>query len=454
MQTTALQITKNVTEERKASSMKKVLSIMLMLVFAVSMSVPTLALGPAEDQALINQADAYEQYQKLLSNLYGADVSSNARPTQTDYFGGAFINDEGNLVVCVTDDYDTNSKMIETYTGNDEIILETVEYTYNYLSQEQERVWQKKDELAKRTDELDPCYIELLDSLNQSYIVQHQNKLVVVLENITDAKVALFKECISDAPFIEFEEGSYAEVALSLKSGGKIYKSNSASLSTGYPAYFKNSDGEIELGMVTAGHGYDVGDLVYSNTTPRTVIGVCVRSQLSGSADVALIQVTNSNCLILHRTEIKYFSIQKYMYAAPPEGYKICKEGARTNYTEGFILSTNATATYKIGANTVTITNLLTADALALNGDSGCIAYLYNAKNYDDNSLNDVAVHVIGSISGMRYTPEYDGDVAREENFQYCYIVKMDYALEALDCQLWPCDGEDCELDDCIHYNH
>lgn len=39
------------------------------------------------------------------------------------------------------------------------------------------------------------------------------------------------------------------------------------------------------------------------------------------------------------------------------------------------------------------------------------------------------------------------------ESVTMCAVSKIESILDALDCQLWPCDGEDCEIDDCIHLN-
>lgn len=89
---------------------------------------------------LNNEIEANEQYQRPLNSLAEDANSSVGRKASLDYYGGAYINDDGNLVVCVTDDYDVKSSTVQTYTGNDEIIIETVEHTYATLEQEQARI--------------------------------------------------------------------------------------------------------------------------------------------------------------------------------------------------------------------------------------------------------------------------------------------------------------------------
>lgn len=76
----------------------------------------------------------------------------------------------------------------------------------------------------------------------------------------------MFQKLFSDKDFIEFAEGYTNTTTADWNPGRKIYKSTGGWLSTGYPVYFTNSDGDLERGFVTAGHGYEEGDIVYRSS--------------------------------------------------------------------------------------------------------------------------------------------------------------------------------------------
>lgn len=197
--------------------MKKYLSILLALLMICSMSVTGFATGgTTEAQRLNNEIEANEQYQRLLNSLAEDANSSVGRKASLDFYGGAYINDDGNLVVCVTDDYDVKSSTVQTYTGNDEIIIETVEHTYATLEQEQARITEVYEAMrvASVTKAADPSKSlvssaaeDLFASIRSTYIDEEKNIIVVEIENLTTNKIALFQKLFSDKDFIEFAEG-------------------------------------------------------------------------------------------------------------------------------------------------------------------------------------------------------------------------------------------------------
>lgn len=421
-----------IIEKRKVGClMKKVMSVVLVLLLAFSMALPASSLNESEDKILQNQAAANEQYQRLLDSLPEMDSSSNARSTAVDYYGGAYVNGNGDLVVCVTEDYDPDSEMVELYTGNDDIILETVAFTYNAISSEQDRIWSLQAELEKTVDTLDPNVAELVKSFAQSYIVQARNALVIAIKDISDEKIALFKEVYSNAAFLEFENGyEYKTTAAAWQPGSKLWHPTSSYgyYTTGFPVYFVNDDNEIERGFLTAGHAFSTNTLVFTNGNRNTVLGRCIRSQYSGSVDAALIQITNPN---YYATEVTMgnVSLRTYSYCSlPAEGTQVTKKAAGPVDRVGSVVSVNGT----VGVN---LNHFVLTDLYNVEGDSGSVVYV------------SATAEIIGLSSATVYGT-HNG-----ENVTMCAVSKIESILSALDCQLWPCDGEDCELDDCICQN-
>lgn len=406
--------------------MKKFMSILLALFMVCSMSVTGFAAEVTTDtQRLNNEIEANEQYQRLLNNLSEDANAGIGRSASQDYYGGAYINDDGNLVVCVTDDYSVNSNTIQTYTGNDDIIIETVDYTYAALEQEQARITEVYEamrvESATKVADSSKSIVssateDLFASIRSTYIDEEKNIIVVEIENLTAAKIALFQEVFSDKDFVKFAEGYTNTTTADWNPGKKIYKSTGGWLSTGYPVYFTNSDGDLERGFVTAGHGYEKGDIVYRSSGGKNELGVCIASAFSGDTDAALIQITSSSYDISEVTYYDDTTLSSNSYSLPAQGSTIYKEGAKTQCTSGTVSSRSVTVYY----SDATVSDMLKTTALNLGGDSGGVAYTASGS-------------VIGSMSGSSYT----GDELTEDTFVCSYICKVANALDTLDCSIW-----------------
>lgn len=406
--------------------MKKFMLILVSMMMACSMFVPAFAAeGTAKQERLNNEIEANEQYQQLLDNLAETTNTNTRRSASQDYYGGAYINDDGNLVVCVTDDYAANSNAIQAYTGNDEIIIETVDYTYATLEQEQTKITELYEAMREASEVTATdssksasqyAAEDMVASIRSTYIDEEKNIIVVEIENLTTDKIAVFQELFSDEDFVEFAEGYKNTTTADWNPGRKIYTSTGSGLSTGYPVYFTNSDGELERGFVTAGHGYEEGDIVYRSSGGKNVLGVCIASAFSGDTDAALIQITSSSYDISEETYYDGMTLSSTSYSLPAQGSTIYKEGATSEQTYGTVSSRSVTVYYE----EATVTDMLKTTALNLNGDSGGVAYTASGS-------------VVGSMSGSSHT----GDKLTEETFVCSYICKVANALDTLDCSIW-----------------
>ena len=377
----------------------------------------------------------------LLMNLFAETTSNEGRSVSSDYYGGAYLNDDGNLVVCVTNEYDTDSNAIQAYTNNSDIAIKTVKYAYNELSEEQDRIaeiWKAARANNTESYKLEDASISIHDVaefLCGTYIDEEKNVLVVEIEELSADKIEAFCKMFSSADFLAFEEGYKTTMTASyLNPGEEIWQGSVASLgrlSAGYPVYFKNSSGSIEQGFITAGHGYNTGDTVYTRT--GAVLGVCVNSVCSGNTDAALIRITNSSYDISQTTCYGGVDLQIYGYISPAQGTSLYKDGYKSGQTSGIVESRSCDITY----GNVTITDTLKTTVLNLPGDSGGVAY----TSYG---------HVVGSMSGSTFSSKTQFD---KTTFQRSYICKIENAWDALDFSLWPCPGDECDDPDCICRN-
>ncbi|MCD8129112.1 MAG: S-layer homology domain-containing protein [Oscillospiraceae bacterium] len=168
--------------------MKKILSVLLSLSLFCAASVPALA-----DDAAEKEMAAAEQLAKLYQNV------------SDEYFGGAYINDSGDVVVCVTDAYDMDSGLIQAYTENDEIQIRTVRYTYTELEQAEDHVaavFTALQDASERSEQAEA----LVSAFRGAGVDVEANALIVSLVDLDADKIALFRTLILDAECLSFSD--------------------------------------------------------------------------------------------------------------------------------------------------------------------------------------------------------------------------------------------------------
>ena len=120
--------------------MKKFLSFLLTMLMICSSCVSGGASTElTEQQRINNETQAIIQYQQLINYLHQPS-STRISNVLADHYCGSYINNDGNLVVCVSEDYPSNEELIHTVTANDDIIIRRMKYTLTELKQEQERI--------------------------------------------------------------------------------------------------------------------------------------------------------------------------------------------------------------------------------------------------------------------------------------------------------------------------
>ena len=115
------------------------------------------------------------------------------------------------MVVCVTDAYDKSSGEVEKYTGNKNIILEDVRYSYNMLQKELEEIEERRStfyDMDRSMNGLDVSAIDaLLHSMSVQFIDEKTNSLVVFIADLDEEKIGTFQTIMSDKEFIRLESG-------------------------------------------------------------------------------------------------------------------------------------------------------------------------------------------------------------------------------------------------------
>ncbi|WP_339813110.1 hypothetical protein [Zunongwangia profunda] len=332
------------------------------------------------------QSDANEKLTKIINsfgitkNRFQEDV-----PKYPDYYGGAYIEQNGQLVVLINGEMGLGKQAVTAIIGNGNIEFKKADYSFARLTE----IMNSLNEFV-----LSKKNIAVSDNFKTFSLIDKENRIVVELDDYSDQKIFEFRKSVLNSPAIVFTKSSgKTELEAQLEPGCKAAK-NSSGTSYGSFGFRAKRNSDNVAGMVTAGHVIGVGQTLYYG---GTAIGTCSASQQSGSVDAAFIPISNptsytpSNTLCTTSSSILSTST-----SLPGAGTIVNKRGITTGRTSGSITSTNATTTTTAG---ITYTNLTSAGYSSSGGDSGGIVYTYISST---GTLYTVGVH-LGSNSSNAF---------------------------------------------------
>lgn len=162
----------------------------LLLTLAVILSFHTIFTFAFEDIG-VAQSEALGKFMEISAKWDNSGNSSQ----YPDYYGGSYINNNNELVIYITDD----TENIPSFLNDDDIILQSVPYSYNELynmvSDLTDKVWEN------------PVY-DLPFTVYCIYLSDIENKVVVEMDSLTQQNVDIFRNKICDSPMIIFKEGT------------------------------------------------------------------------------------------------------------------------------------------------------------------------------------------------------------------------------------------------------
>lgn len=434
--------------------MRRIIAIAFSLALLLSLSLPAFAADTSVDsQRLTNEREASEQYQRLRLCLDEQKKANLSRNVIIDYYGGAYINDDGMLVICVTNDYDVSSKALETYTGSDTVITQRVDYTYDYLRAEQKKIGATYEALKNSTKKLSEQQLIAARALRGVSVDESENILIIELTDMEKETIAAFCNTFTVPVCAEFrqkvtvpaintadesvsagsgeETASTASVNSNLIKPGSTIVADGGELSVGYPVYFTVTGGMEKRGFITIGHHFDVGDTV--SLENGAVVAQCYRKLVNTvqvgstnySNDGALFVITNNNYSMSNVTEYGRVSlnVNTLSYTRPAQGTTVYLEGYAEDGVYGHVRPGEIYDSYKDIYNwecSMTMYNMIHVSGYAGDGDGGGV--VYTAPN-----SNNVA-NIVGTVI-------YLDDPMYIQTEIYVYFVGE--AVNNLNCSLW-----------------
>lgn len=353
---------------------KKILAILI----SIAMIFCFTSIGIAEDAISAyerNSNEATNGYSKLFES-FGLE-GLTAIPSYPQAYGGAYIDDNGNLVVQYVGNKASgfhSRNDLQEITSLTSLTTEQVEFSYNELVSANNAIGEYI--VNNQDSALEPKQIPVSSSFKggifKSAIDAKNNAVIVWLEDISDSNIEAFRKTIFDAPFLKFMLASKERPTLET-----TYKSGDGWIgggSIGFPATYNSY-----TGLVTANHASSAGTNYINGQAYGT------RELNSSLRDYAFIRQTDSTDTVtrgLYDTT-KTLASGSYVYVV--QGSTVGRTGRATGYSTGVVTSISV---YVAGIGS----DLIETNCGSDGGDSGGPYF----GSPSSSSPNIAGIHIAG----------------------------------------------------------
>lgn len=310
-----------------------------------------------------SELKAIETGMNLMESFKASPLRSSSDLIYPDYYCGAYIGDDKELVVLVNDNSKGIQENLTLRAKGSNFIVKDAVFSMDDLM---EAIGVLNEFFFDKTKE---SFISDI-GLDGFGIIPSENRVFVELKDCSNNTINSFRNEVLDSPMLKFvpSKGSVvAEEAIEPGSGLKA-------TSTGSFGYRARLNGQA--GLVTAGHvARSVGVSVYKDFDvpyPTQLIGSCAASHIGGSVDAAFIRLTGSysagNYSIWGTT---ISSVVEF----PFQGATVYKEG-NNGFSTGSVTATNVSKTISFpSGGSAALWGLTEASYSSAGGDSGGIVY-------------------------------------------------------------------------------
>ncbi|MCL2400216.1 MAG: hypothetical protein FWC91_10820 [Defluviitaleaceae bacterium] len=163
-----------------------------------------------------NEMQSIRTKQSILDFFYQNDLNQATYPY---YFGGMYIDNNGNLVLLIAEpsifDVDENFLLFAEKEG---VSTRHVKFSYNELK--------AQSDVLRRLSNVEPSRSIINEIVNTWYIDIINNRVAVELTNLNQRQITRFKNNVIDSPMITFRESSGTFRNLSLNFLAAIIRAN------------------------------------------------------------------------------------------------------------------------------------------------------------------------------------------------------------------------------------
>jgi len=322
------------------STMKKALAVLLAVVLILSITACGVTRSGTDsekraqkdnDRFLLNQDQSNVSYDRML-HKFADDGDAQLLAYYPDYYAGAYINDEGNLVILTKNAKVTDIEYSKKICDNERILYKEAEYSYNELFSIKDRERDMLNEMRK-SGSVGDFSLEIRDNENMIYIgindMYDEAVKTSIMSCSRNAKEFSGKDCIS------IFQSAVLEQCGTLYPGSLIDSTEQGSV--GFKASY-TSGSTTKTGFITAGHVTLGSSSVYDsgNILTHKKIGDVITCKIENYYDASFVE-TNSSFPISNTVD--GCTILAGTILVPAVGSKVYMCGYKSGIQEGFTIS-------------------------------------------------------------------------------------------------------------------
>lgn len=338
---------------------KRCISFTLSLMMLLSIAcVTVVSASPSEETILANQERANEAYNTMLEAFAQspATYSSSNASLYPDAYAGSYLDENGNLVVMLTENVPHQRQLICQAAGSSQITFQSASYAMNDLEGSINQ-WRYEKEHGAST---------VLEDCVTAMLLDEDNRVEIGIVDMTPAKIQQFREEVFDAPWLVFADKDGPPIQ-----DGTIMAGGAVSIGTTYSVAFpckRTVSGATQYGFVTAAHGTYTGQAVSAGGQS---IGTIAVRKYGGNTDAAFVRITNSNWSASYMIQCSSQTLTK-TFVNPAVNTTVYKCGNGSGHKAGTVKSTSVSFFAEDGT---AMTGLTSATYNRAKGDSGGIVY-------------------------------------------------------------------------------
>ena len=356
----------------------------------------------------------FDSFRTNMMNMNGSGYSvSGVYASQfPEYYAGAYINTDGQLVVLLVDTLtwtELNAAKVDVCqrAGSEDIIFGTAANSYSALVNAMSQV---SDYMENNTTTAS------MAEIRSARINDYQNAVVAGIatevstygldgSNTLNSIIEAQNDPLFNSSVIVFEEDN-SELLANINCGDKL-NGNGASFSAGFRAKYTNSSGSIVYGIVTCGHAFTGCTSAVSVIGGLEIIGTLdpTRNTVSGDLDAAFIKTSSSGAIsnkVVDSNGTTY-NISSTGIIGPAMGGIVYMRGYATgSVQQGVVSDISAIKTLKDSQGNIiaTLSDIYGANYNSQPGDSGGIVFAYTSTN----EYATAGVHIGSNDTGVFFT--------------------------------------------------
>lgn len=337
----------------------------------------------------IKEDAAIEKYNLLLKRwAYNLDYIDDIDANFPEFYGGAYIDDNKELVIQVTSLNDSVRAYFGDIISLTDVSFKEVEYSFEQLKEEQKSV---SDKLVSEMSiyALGKGITGVGISVKDNSISLHMGSDSELEETVIKNQIGETLSSFENVNIVteEDEIQPLDVINVPLYPGNSIVDSGGGIRSVGFWATKSNGD----IGIVTTPHGLlSKGEIMKKGSV---TFGVCDTPYFNGSVDAVFVKRTNANIDPSRVPAGFSFSLKSNAYTLLPEGATVYQSGVTSGAKVGTVKEISYTS------SDLGFSDLVVLSCTSANGDSGGII-----AGAGDSSVKYVAGIILGSQGSTNNT--------------------------------------------------